>query len=62
MMLIIEAEAAKPVELGNRTDLRHLPLFTIDPSDARDHDDAICAAPDDDPANVRWSHRLGRHR
>jgi len=50
--VIVEAEAAKPVELGDRTDLRHLPLFTIDPSDARDHDDAICAAPDDDPANL----------
>ncbi|MBR9863296.1 MAG: ribonuclease R [Rhodobacteraceae bacterium] len=49
--VIAEAEAAKPVALGNRTDLRHLPLFTIDPSDARDHDDAICAIPDDDPKN-----------
>lgn len=48
---IAQAEAAKPVELGSRTDLRHLPLFTIDPSDARDHDDAICAAPDPDPKN-----------
>lgn len=48
---IIEAEKSKPVDLGDRTDLRHLPLFTIDPWDARDHDDAICAAPDDDPKN-----------
>ncbi len=49
----VEAEAleAKPVTLGKRTDLRHLPLFTIDPSDARDHDDAICALPDTDPKN-----------
>ncbi len=46
-----EALKAKPVSLGNRTDLRHLPLFTIDPSDARDHDDAICALPDPDPKN-----------
>ncbi len=46
-----EAAAAKPVALGKRTDLRHLPLFTIDPSDARDHDDAICALPDTDPKN-----------
>lgn len=46
-----EALAAKPVQLGKREDLRHLPLFTIDPSDARDHDDAICALPDPDPAN-----------
>ncbi len=41
-----EAEAAKPVDLGNRTDLRDLPLVTIDPHDARDHDDAVCALSD----------------
>ncbi|MEQ1726375.1 MAG: VacB/RNase II family 3'-5' exoribonuclease [Sphingopyxis sp.] len=29
----------------------HIPIFAIDPADARDHDDAIGAAPDDDPAN-----------
>jgi ribonuclease R len=31
--------------------LRALPLLTIDPVDARDHDDAVHAAPDADPAN-----------
>ena len=46
--VLFEAEQARAVELGERTDLRNLPLFTIDPSDARDHDDAICAKPDDD--------------
>ena len=46
-----EAVKAKPVSLGSREDLRHLPLFTIDPSDARDHDDAICALPDPDKKN-----------
>jgi ribonuclease R len=46
------AEAAKPVTgLGGREDLRALPFVTIDPSDARDHDDAVHAHPDDDPAN-----------
>ncbi|MDB4558640.1 ribonuclease R [Amylibacter sp.] len=50
--VVIEAEAAEPVALGKRTDLRDLPLFTIDPSDARDHDDAICALPDEDPKNA----------
>ncbi len=50
--VIVEAEAAEPVALGKRTDMCHLPLFTIDPSDARDHDDAICALPDDDPKNA----------
>jgi ribonuclease R len=49
--VVIEAEAAKPVALGKRSDLRDLPLFTIDPSDARDHDDAICALPDEDSKN-----------
>ena len=34
-----------------RTDMRTLPLITIDPPDARDHDDAVWAAPDDDPQN-----------
>ena len=29
-----------------REDLRHLPIVAIDPSDARDHDDAIWAEPD----------------
>ena len=48
---VAEAEAAEPPTLGDRTDLRDLPLVTIDPSDARDHDDAVFAAPDDDPAN-----------
>ncbi|MEM9437286.1 MAG: ribonuclease R, partial [Pseudomonadota bacterium] len=40
---IAEADAARPVELGQREDLTELPLITIDPSDARDHDDAVCA-------------------
>ncbi|MEO0730590.1 MAG: ribonuclease R, partial [Pseudomonadota bacterium] len=31
---------------GARADLTKLPLLTIDPPDARDHDDAICAEPD----------------
>jgi len=48
---IHEAKAAKPVPLGNRKDLRHIPLITIDPIDARDHDDAIFAAQDDEPGN-----------
>ncbi|HEX5959201.1 MAG TPA: RNB domain-containing ribonuclease, partial [Hyphomicrobiaceae bacterium] len=36
---------------ANRTDLRGIPLVTIDPADARDHDDAVHAAPDLDPKN-----------
>jgi ribonuclease R len=49
--VLAEAEAAEPVSLGEREDLRDLPLVTIDPSDARDHDDAVAAMPDEDPAN-----------
>ncbi len=48
---IAEADAAKPAPLGKREDLRDLPIVTIDPSDARDHDDAVYAHPDDDPKN-----------
>lgn len=48
---IEEAENAVPPTLQGREDLRHLPLITIDPSDARDHDDACFAEPDADPAN-----------
>ncbi len=49
----IDAELAtlkKPTARG-REDLRKIPLITIDPADAKDHDDAVWAAPDDDPAN-----------
>jgi ribonuclease R len=38
-----QAEAAQPCNLEYRADLRHLPLVTIDPDDARDHDDAVYA-------------------
>ncbi|MGR3375812.1 ribonuclease R [Salipiger abyssi] len=46
-----EADSKKPAGLSGRTDLRELPLVTIDPADARDHDDACFAEPDDDPKN-----------
>ena len=48
---IAQADRAKPEGLKGREDLRALPLITIDPSDARDHDDACYAHPDDDPKN-----------
>jgi ribonuclease R len=47
-----EALAGEAPTLKARTDLRDLPLVTIDPPDARDHDDAVFAQPDEDPANV----------
>jgi ribonuclease R len=46
-----EAEAAKPATLAGREDWRALPLITIDPPDAKDHDDAVHAEPDPDPNN-----------
>jgi ribonuclease R len=46
-----EADAQKPAGLSGRTDLRDMPLVTIDPADARDHDDAVFAEPDTDPKN-----------
>ncbi len=49
--VIDEATRASAAKLEDRTDLRHVPLVTIDPPDARDHDDAVWAAPDDDPHN-----------
>lgn len=49
--VIAEADNSKPVGLKGREDLRDLPLITIDPSDARDHDDACYAEFDTDPAN-----------
>ena len=49
-----EAVAASTIALheDKREDLRHLPIVAIDPVDARDHDDAVWAAPDEDPANL----------
>ncbi|MFZ0269471.1 ribonuclease R [Caulobacter sp.] len=47
-----EAGAAKPPTLTGRDDLRDLPFVTIDPVDARDHDDAVYAHPDPDAGNV----------
>jgi ribonuclease R len=48
---LAEAAAAEPPTMEGRLDLRHLSLITIDPSDARDHDDAVFAEPDADPRN-----------
>jgi ribonuclease R len=41
-----EASSAKPASLLNREDWRDVPLITIDPFDAKDHDDAVYAIPD----------------
>jgi ribonuclease R len=49
--VIEEAERVAKLELGEREDLTGIPIVAIDPADARDHDDAVWAAADDDPAN-----------
>jgi ribonuclease R len=46
-----EAEEAPEVRLKGREDWRRVPLVTIDPPDAKDHDDAVHAEPDTDPKN-----------
>ncbi len=46
-----EAEAAKPATMAQREDWRSLPLITIDPADAKDHDDAVYAELDASPDN-----------
>ena len=46
-----EAEEAKPATLAGREDWRDVPLVTIDPPDAKDHDDAVHAESDPDPNN-----------
>ncbi|WP_457797027.1 ribonuclease R [Methylocystis sp. S23] len=48
---LAESEGAKPATLQGREDWRELPLVTIDPPDAKDHDDAVYAAPDMSPDN-----------
>ncbi|MBV1707353.1 MAG: ribonuclease R [Hyphomicrobiales bacterium] len=52
-----DAQGAKPVRLPGhdeslREDWRDLALITIDPADAKDHDDAVHAARDDNPDNA----------
>jgi len=53
-----EAEAAGPVGVDGRTDLRGVPLVTIDGADARDFDDAVFAEADPDAANPGGWHLL----
>ena len=47
-----EAADARPATLDGREDWREMPLLTIDPADAKDHDDAVYAEPDTDPKNL----------
>ncbi|MEH6788371.1 MAG: ribonuclease R [Paracoccus sp. (in: a-proteobacteria)] len=52
--VVEEAESQKPATMKGREDLRDLPLVTIDPSDARDHDDAVAAMIEDDGGATIW--------
>ncbi|WP_260483551.1 ribonuclease R [Sphingomicrobium flavum] len=50
--VIAEATKVAKLPLGeDREDLTHLPIVAIDPVDARDHDDAIWAEPDESEGN-----------
>ena len=44
--VLADAEAVKPPSPAARTDWRNLPFVTIDPADAKDHDDAVFAESD----------------
>lgn len=49
--VLAEADRTAPPKLeGEREDWRDIPLITIDPADAKDHDDAVYAQPDPDNA------------
>lgn len=48
---LAEVARIKPADMAGREDLTAVPLITIDPDNARDHDDAVHAAADDDPKN-----------
>ena len=49
--VVEEAKRVAKQPLGEREDLTNLPIVAIDPADARDHDDAIWAEPDEDEGN-----------
>jgi ribonuclease R len=48
---LAEAGAAGAVDLEGREDWRQVPFVTIDPADAKDHDDAVHAVADSAPGN-----------
>ncbi len=49
--VLAEAQDAKPATLAGREDWRDVALVTIDPADAKDHDDAVHAEADPDESN-----------
>ncbi len=50
---LAEAREARPATMAGREDWRKLPIVTIDPPDAKDHDDAVHAQADPDKSNIR---------
>ncbi len=46
-----ELDELPQLTMDHREDLTRVPLITIDPEDAKDHDDAVWAAPDPAPVN-----------
>lgn len=52
--VIQQADAARPATMKGREDMRDLPLVTIDPADARDHDDAVAAQIEEDGGATIW--------
>ena len=50
--VLAEADAARGPSPAGREDWREVPFVTIDPPDAKDHDDAVHALPDRDPRNA----------
>ncbi|MCF6370024.1 ribonuclease R [Rhizobium sp. TRM95001] len=49
--VINAADSARPATMSKREDWRDVPLITIDPADAKDHDDAVFAEADTSPDN-----------
>ncbi len=49
--VIEAADTVSPATLEGREDWRKLSLITIDPADAKDHDDAVHSVDDTDPTN-----------
>jgi len=52
--VLTEAEACGAAPLDSRTDLREIPLVTIDGADARDFDDAVFAEPWTEDGDGGW--------
>ncbi|WP_102785054.1 ribonuclease R [Thalassospira sp. GB04J01] len=54
----LQARESKATPMDKRTDLRNIPLVTIDGADARDFDDAVWAEADTDPENEGGWHLM----